>query len=429
MPFNGSGTYNPISTPDFPAVPGTTIRSAQYNNQINDMAAALSLCVTRDGQSLPTVDLPMTGFTFTGLRAPAAPSEPLRHAQIEKGTTLASAAALVIPEEGNLFEVSGTTAITSFSGVTIGRVVYLMFQDVVALTASVNLLLPTGVTTNTVAGDIIGAIQTSAGVWEVITWPDLYLTRAGGAIYGDIVTSAGLRFSSPAATSAFDLSKHIALLSTTHGINVTTDNAVNYNSAGNHRMLIGATAAFTVDNTSLYYKAQQVWHAGTFDPNSKLSKTGGAMTGPIDMANNTAYRTYTTTGNPIASLYMNAANQLIVGGAGINTVMVSASGPYINSVSNYVWHQGLVTQVLASAGYMKYPNGFMEQWSTVSVAGDTTTTVLLPTAFPSACVNAMANALGVPQGMVNAFPASNSSVTLSNFSPSAQNIAFRAIGF
>ena len=38
MPFNGSGIYIPVAAPDFPAVPGTTIRSGQYNNQINDMA-------------------------------------------------------------------------------------------------------------------------------------------------------------------------------------------------------------------------------------------------------------------------------------------------------------------------------------------------------------------------------------------------------
>lgn len=54
MPFDGNGIYNPVAPPLFPAVSGTTITSNQYNTQILDMAAALSNCMTRDGQGKPT---------------------------------------------------------------------------------------------------------------------------------------------------------------------------------------------------------------------------------------------------------------------------------------------------------------------------------------------------------------------------------------
>jgi hypothetical protein len=54
MPFNGSGTYTPPSAPNFPAIPGAVITAAHYNTVINDIASALTMCLTRDGQSSPS---------------------------------------------------------------------------------------------------------------------------------------------------------------------------------------------------------------------------------------------------------------------------------------------------------------------------------------------------------------------------------------
>lgn len=67
MPFNGSGTYNPPSAPTWPAVPNTLIESADYNNVITDLATALTNCMTRDGQSPCTANIPLGGFKITGL--------------------------------------------------------------------------------------------------------------------------------------------------------------------------------------------------------------------------------------------------------------------------------------------------------------------------------------------------------------------------
>lgn len=54
MPFDGNGTYSPPSAPNFPAIPGTVVASSYYNIVINDLATALSNCLTKDGQSLPS---------------------------------------------------------------------------------------------------------------------------------------------------------------------------------------------------------------------------------------------------------------------------------------------------------------------------------------------------------------------------------------
>ena len=65
MSFNGSGTYslpagNPVTT-------GTTISSTWANSTLSDIASALTNCVTRDGQSPATANVPMGGYKLTGL--------------------------------------------------------------------------------------------------------------------------------------------------------------------------------------------------------------------------------------------------------------------------------------------------------------------------------------------------------------------------
>lgn len=66
MPDNGSGVYTPIS-PDFPAVGGTLIESAKFNNIINDIATALTARLSKDGQTTATGNIPMGTFRLTGL--------------------------------------------------------------------------------------------------------------------------------------------------------------------------------------------------------------------------------------------------------------------------------------------------------------------------------------------------------------------------
>lgn len=65
MARNGSGTYslpsgNPVTT-------GTTISSTVQNNTLSDIATALTYSLSKDGQTVPTANLPMGGFKFTGI--------------------------------------------------------------------------------------------------------------------------------------------------------------------------------------------------------------------------------------------------------------------------------------------------------------------------------------------------------------------------
>lgn len=66
MPFNGAGGYSPPGT-DFPAVPGALIQSTKFNNVVNDLATALSIVLTRDGQQISQAAQPMGGFRHTNV--------------------------------------------------------------------------------------------------------------------------------------------------------------------------------------------------------------------------------------------------------------------------------------------------------------------------------------------------------------------------
>lgn len=74
MPWDGSGTYSPPPA-TFPEVNGTLVDAARFNNTITDIAAGISLCLTKNGQNAPVANLPMGGFKHTGAAAAAVTGE------------------------------------------------------------------------------------------------------------------------------------------------------------------------------------------------------------------------------------------------------------------------------------------------------------------------------------------------------------------
>lgn len=80
MPFDGAGTFA-VYTPGTPYANGTTIDETVVNAVQSDFATGLTNCVTRDGQSPPTANLPMGGFKITGLAAGSAAGNSLRYEQ------------------------------------------------------------------------------------------------------------------------------------------------------------------------------------------------------------------------------------------------------------------------------------------------------------------------------------------------------------
>jgi hypothetical protein len=133
MPFDGNGTFTPPN-PEYPAVGGTVIYADDRNIIDADIADGLTNCMTRDGQSPPTADVPMGTFKITGLGDPSAAQDAVTLAYLENafenvalqppGTNNATAAstAFVIAEAfsaalpsqtgnaGKFIQTDGTTA-------------------------------------------------------------------------------------------------------------------------------------------------------------------------------------------------------------------------------------------------------------------------------------------------------------------------------
>jgi hypothetical protein len=85
MSFNGSGTFQ-INTAGQPVVTGTVISSTAFNALTADLATGLSTCVTKDGQTNPTANLPMAGYKLTGLGSGSAATDSATLAQVQGGT-------------------------------------------------------------------------------------------------------------------------------------------------------------------------------------------------------------------------------------------------------------------------------------------------------------------------------------------------------
>lgn len=74
MPFNGAGVFTAVA--GNPVVTGTVISSTVQNNTISDICNnGLTDCITKDGQSTPTANIPMGGFRILSLGAGVAASD------------------------------------------------------------------------------------------------------------------------------------------------------------------------------------------------------------------------------------------------------------------------------------------------------------------------------------------------------------------
>ena len=109
MAFNGSGTYNlPAGNP---VVTGTTISSSTTNTTNSDIATALTNCITRDGQSTPSANLPMNAKKLTGLAAGTSAGDSVRYEQ-----AVLTGAALGTPSSGTLTSCTGLPLTTGVTG-------------------------------------------------------------------------------------------------------------------------------------------------------------------------------------------------------------------------------------------------------------------------------------------------------------------------
>lgn len=98
-----------------------------------------------------------------------------------KGSDVASANALTLGDDGNYFDITGTTAITSIATKGIGPVVILHFDGILTLTHNAtDLILPSGANITTAAGDEAMFVEYASGDWRCIS----YMKASGDSVIG-----------------------------------------------------------------------------------------------------------------------------------------------------------------------------------------------------------------------------------------------------
>lgn len=106
MPRNGSGTY--ILPSGNPVVDGTLVTSSWANTTLNDLSAGLTQSLSKDGQTSPTGNLTMGGYTHTNVGNATARTQYAALGQVQDSTsqwlvslsgtdTITATAAPVIP--------------------------------------------------------------------------------------------------------------------------------------------------------------------------------------------------------------------------------------------------------------------------------------------------------------------------------------------
>jgi hypothetical protein len=85
LSFNGSGVFNRLYNWANDKAAGIKIRADRMDNEMNGFATGLSTCLTKDGQTTVTANLPMTGFRHTGAGDATARSDYSTFGQLQDG--------------------------------------------------------------------------------------------------------------------------------------------------------------------------------------------------------------------------------------------------------------------------------------------------------------------------------------------------------
>lgn len=114
-----------------------------------------------------------------------------------KGADVASASALTLGDDGNYFDITGTTAITSIATKGVGTVVMLQFDAALTLTHNAtDLVLPNGVNIVTSAGDHAMFVEYATGDWRLI---DYQSAKEGEFVSSFVLEGSAVSFTSGAA--------------------------------------------------------------------------------------------------------------------------------------------------------------------------------------------------------------------------------------
>ncbi len=238
MPRNGNGDFSLVTNTWNPATNGVLARAGDYQALINDIAAALTQSVSRDGQTAFVGPLNMGGNFINNVTPGTGAGQALAFQQLFSQGGMADIASAATTDIGaqntNFLRVTGNTTITSF-GSNFKGPRFLVFEGAVTLTNSSTLVLPGGKNITTSAGDVIivipGATLGTADKWIVAVYQPAasVLPSAGGFDFRNKIINGNPRINqrgyvSGAATTAGQYTLDRWKVTGTGGIAFSTTN-------------------------------------------------------------------------------------------------------------------------------------------------------------------------------------------------------------
>src|SRR6185369_13913358 len=110
MPYNGTGVFNRIYQWVQDAANGIFVDAIRTDTDSNDIAAGLTNCVTRDGQSPWLANIPAGNFKITGLANGSNTTDSVNYGQVFNSPSFVTPSATTSPPNGNNSLLLATTA-------------------------------------------------------------------------------------------------------------------------------------------------------------------------------------------------------------------------------------------------------------------------------------------------------------------------------
>jgi len=187
MSFNGSGTFL-INSAGQPVVPNTIITSTAFNALTADLAAGLSTCLTKDGQTTPTANIKLGGFKLVNVGAPTLSGDALAFGNAATISTLTLTNALTV--------ANGGTGAATLTGVLKGNGT----SAFTAATAGTDFVAPGTATNFTATQTFTGSTsQLAAKLINALEKVTISATAATGTIAFDVTTQSVLYYTTNAS--------------------------------------------------------------------------------------------------------------------------------------------------------------------------------------------------------------------------------------
>lgn len=191
--------------------------------------------------------------------------------QWSKGADVASSAALALGTDGNSFDITGTTTITSINTIAIGTYVMLHFDGALTLTHNAtDLILPGAANITTAAGDIATFYEYATGDWRCVSYQVAATAPGGGGGAGSGFPSTDNDKTAAYTVVAGDVGENIVFSGLSADVDCTLDvsllslgdilGVINEDSTYSVRVVVSNTSTMTLGSTKT---DQYLWQGET----------------------------------------------------------------------------------------------------------------------------------------------------------------------